>query len=852
MEVLDQTLRSVPELGLAFFYGCRDSAPKEETLGWDAFVEKLSRRDVRPSKDGLAFSPARFRAGGKRRNKDVLAVCALVADLDGTDFEEYRAVFESKMYACLAHTTHSHEPGKPRWRVVVPLDRPVSAADWGAFYTAACQYLFGDAWDKSCSDPARLHYLPSCPPGRKMCARVVVLHGEPFEVSSVLRAAPASRGCIERLRSGEVADGEKHSALRDAVRAMRGAGWAMDRAKSEVRRVLTLWDREGRLGEPLDRELEVWERDVERVWRRFEPDVRSDVPDRAGPYVRNDGMLWRAKQSADGAQLVPLTNFDCRIVSESFRDDGQECSMVLGIEGACGGDRLPRAYVGKAELQAGRLPDSWGLKPMYMVGPSVKEHAFHAIVELSGEIPRETIYTHTGWRNIDGRDVFLHAGGAIGKDGPVAGIETDLADSLGRYSLPPPSEGRQLLEDLRAVLRFLDAAPSRVSGPLFAAALRAVLGGSDVTLWLFGPTQSQKSSLAAALLNLFGTGFERNRLPATWNGTANSIEGLGYVAKDLPLVVDDAVPRGSRQDVLRLDGTIQRVLRSVGNSAGRSRMRADGSLRSVKALRCGLICTGEDLPRGESETARCLVVEVSRGEVELDVMSEVQRFGAEGRLARAMAAYLKWLARDLDGMKHRFRERIASARTGLRTAENAAQLEAAAELFAAFALECGLPEDEASEALGAIVGGVREAASRQERYQRDHNAADRFLAILLELRETGQARLETVSAPPGENLAGTMVGWARDCDAFLLPEIAYKMVAEFAEKSGQPLGASKTGLWKMLSERGVLIRQVSQSGYASKQRIGHRVRSVIHLKDVLADDDFFGNSGNGEVDEATQ
>ena len=42
-----------------------------------------------------------------------------------------------------------------------------------------------------------------------------------------------------------------------------------------------------------------------------------------------------------------------------------------------------------------------------------------------------TVYTHTGWRKLDGKWAYLHGGGAIGASGAVAGVETSLPAALG-------------------------------------------------------------------------------------------------------------------------------------------------------------------------------------------------------------------------------------------------------------------------------------------------------------------------------------------------------------------------------------------------------------------------------------
>ena len=60
----------------------------------------------------------------------------------------------------IGHTTWSHTPDKPRWRVVIPLARPVAAKRWRDVWQRARAALCPEA-DPSCKDPSRRYYLPS-------------------------------------------------------------------------------------------------------------------------------------------------------------------------------------------------------------------------------------------------------------------------------------------------------------------------------------------------------------------------------------------------------------------------------------------------------------------------------------------------------------------------------------------------------------------------------------------------------------------------------------------------------------------------------------------------------------------
>ena len=73
----------------------------------------------------------------------------------------------------------------------------------------------------------------------------------------------------------------------------------------------------------------------------------------------------------------------------------------------------------------------------------------------------------------------------------------------------------------------------------------------------------------------FGQRWSRKGL-LSWASTGNALEAQAFVAKDLPLLVDDFVPTGTVYDIARKHQDAERLFRGQGNVSGRGRMRADG------------------------------------------------------------------------------------------------------------------------------------------------------------------------------------------------------------------------------------------------------------------------------------
>src|SRR5262249_19137684 len=151
-----------------------------------------------------------------------------------------------------------------------------------------------------------------------------------------------------------------------------------------------------------------------------------------------------------------------------------------------------------------------------------KPHLRAAIQLLSPEVRCEKVFEHTGWRVLGGENIYLHAGGAIGKDGVVVGVHVDLPEQLSPYRLPPPPSGDALRKAVRARLRLLEAAPDEVTVPLYGGIWRVAVGGTDFALQLTGPTGTGKTALTALYQQHWGREMDAQHLPGSWLSTANA------------------------------------------------------------------------------------------------------------------------------------------------------------------------------------------------------------------------------------------------------------------------------------------------------------------------------------------
>jgi hypothetical protein len=327
------------------------------------------------------------------------------------------------------------------------------------------------------------------------------------------------------------------------------------------------------------------------IGRHLDPD---------GPaYQVIDGALSYIKHEQHGAVVLKLANFSAHIVEDVIVDDGAIETRRFRLSGALDdGSTLPTIELPARQLAgAAWVVEHWGAHAIVAPGYGAT-HLPAAIQTTSANVATRRVYAHLGWRQVDGRWLYLYAGGAIGADGPVEGIEVAPGGELAHYTLPA-------VRDIgRAVCASLDLLNIGAVGAVLAgAAYRSPLcefAPVAFSVFLAGRTGTFKSALTGTALAHWGAGWDGVRFPANWSGTMNSIEKIAFLAKDALLVVDDFAPSASPRSKAELHEKAERLLRGTGNQAGRSRMAADTSLRPTYWPRGLIASSGEDVPGGHS------------------------------------------------------------------------------------------------------------------------------------------------------------------------------------------------------------------------------------------------------------
>ena len=152
---------------------------------WDAWLAHLSanpQNSYAGQMEHSGWSPVRYDPP-KRSKENAREAYALVLDYDkNADWERVAAVWNGSQF--LIHTTKSHGEKGNRYRVVLPLERAVTAEEYGKLWDWANKQ---HPIDPQAKDISRFWYDPSTPPGGW---RAEIFTGKRLAPDPVLALAP--------------------------------------------------------------------------------------------------------------------------------------------------------------------------------------------------------------------------------------------------------------------------------------------------------------------------------------------------------------------------------------------------------------------------------------------------------------------------------------------------------------------------------------------------------------------------------------------------------------------------------------------------------------------------------------
>ncbi len=121
---------------------------------------KMSKGQQDSIKDVGGYVAGHLR-NGRRKKGYVLCRSMILLDMDYGKPGVWDETIINLPYQCCAYSTHKHTPEKPRIRLVIPLSREVSEAEYPAVARMVAKEIGIDLFDDSTYEPHRLMYWPS-------------------------------------------------------------------------------------------------------------------------------------------------------------------------------------------------------------------------------------------------------------------------------------------------------------------------------------------------------------------------------------------------------------------------------------------------------------------------------------------------------------------------------------------------------------------------------------------------------------------------------------------------------------------------------------------------------------------
>lgn len=568
----------------------------------------------------------------------------------------------------------------------------------------------------------------------------------------------------------------------------------------------------------------------------------AQPPQYAPQYFVKDNCLYETGFNKQGAFTRKLCNLAPAVLRELTKDDGVSSTRYVCLGGIHqSGRQLPEITIPAEEVEGlGWIVKHWGMDCILEPGLKTKSSVWNALQTTALNVEKITIFSTTGWKQIDGKWRFLMPGDdrfTVELPGKMYGYGMERS-----YEMPDIQTAASLL--------WQPLAPEEIILPLlsftFLSPLNHFLKGAGCepkfVMLLSGKTGSRKSTLAALMLSFFGK-FTASELPLSFRDTSNSILHNAFSLKDVLTVIDDLHP-SSRQEEQRMNGTAQAVMRAYGDRTGKGRLRADSSPMESRPPQGNAIVTAEFTPDiGESGTARYFALELKEKDVDLEVLSAYQREAANGTLQRCMFAYTEWIRESFlfsEEAEADFKKYLHSRfifyrdsfrKNGIhchgRVPETVAHLELGMEFLLQFLRERG---GFAEDWCRGIFEKFQNILTRLARNQSDSIDEDKpthvFIRKLYALLESNQAYVDDKNNP-GELGFGTCIGYQDTEFLYLYSELAHKLVRKLCEDQGENFSCSQKSLLKALAEEGLIEPGTTQN--TRPLRIGEKQKRVIFL-----------------------
>ena len=541
------------------------------------------------------------------------------------------------------------------------------------------------------------------------------------------------------------------------------------------------------------------------------------------PFCVNGNKLCITKFVGGQEKDVPLCNFTARIVEDITVTNGIENERFLGIIGEDeNGNPLRKITIPiKSFSQLEWAQEQWNMNCVINAGYGNRDNLRQAIQSTAKYAEPKTVYGTTGWWETKSGWKFCMPGGKN---------EVKLPEKTKGFSFRTDGDKETTLKAALSLL--YSVAPKNIMFPMIAYIVGSVLNTFMVkvgkepksVIMLYGKTGSMKTTLSLLLCSFFGR-FNEDNIPMSFRDTPKSIIRYCFLLKDCPVLIDDYYP-GSKHEQSAQDSATQFLIREICNREARSTLDKSRNQNPAERPQCNAIMTAEYLPNiGESGAARFIPLELKPGDINLDELSEYQRFAEDGTLShftylatemikekylnkengeQELVSYLKdTFLQNREFFRDKAREYNFKIRP--RLCEDIANLEIGWELYCNTLQYYGvITEDESCYMFKQFVDVIMPLAIQQQSTTETEQPSQIFIRKLGSLIDMGKVsvveRFYSLLEKPRN-----LIGYSDEDNYYFETDEAFAAVSKACNDVGEHFPLSRKALLKALKNEGISI-----------------------------------------------
>lgn len=431
----------------------------------------------------------------------------------------------------------------------------------------------------------------------------------------------------------------------------------------------------------------------------------------------------------------------------------------------------------------------------------------------------EIKYEQIGWRNINGKYIYLHGNGVIGVNNTDMKGSSDkkleIDDSLTNIeALKLTHLLTNLSNDLTKTIPLFLYSHLSVLKELF------VISGAEpkFVLWIYGLTGSMKTSVSKVFFNLFNR--TQSKITATFKDTTAAVEMKAFEYKDSIILLDDYHPSTSYNEKKNMESLASNVLRMFGDGITKSRATKTMTKQKEFPPRGLCVITGEDKLGGESTVARYIGIEVSAGDYsKTDILSFHQRNPLV--FSTHMHYFIEWVCKNFKELCDLIKEQFAVFRNNnialfrhKRLAETYTIFHITSEIFLSYCENMGyLTSDEYYNTLIKWDEIIFNVIKTHENSNTEENPGIMYMIALQELILSKKCTL--VSVDNCDSKKSSLIGYKDDEYYYLIPQTSFSEIKSFWKGQGIEFPISNEQVNKALDILGV-IKTSLESGQTKR------------------------------------